>query len=225
MRRKYSVSLAILAAGVTGCAVLLGIHRHNTGFYSAHDKVQADAASGVLQMQANGHLPLSSASALKAAPAPANSLQKPAPAIPGAADVPANSLALDPVSATIGPGGALVITLYENSGPTAVNAVQAKIIYDPAQLEYVATDLTGSFGIAAASDSGTPGVIRLARATKQPNVIGKQPVSAVTFRVKAGVSGTVTVKLDAAGSLLMSGPENTNILQSVWPASYLIAGP
>ncbi len=45
-------------------------------------------------------------------------------------------LYLSPASARIAQGSTLSVTLYENSGTEIVNAAQAKLTYDPYQLQY-----------------------------------------------------------------------------------------
>src|ERR1017187_1426880 len=91
------------------------------------------------------------------------------------------TLYLSPASSTTTVGSTLAVTVRENSGSTAVNAVEADLSYPSALLQYSSTDFsTSAFEIGAGSTGGS-GSITMARGTVNSSLSGDQIVGIVTF--------------------------------------------
>jgi hypothetical protein len=132
---------------------------------------------------------------------------------------------ISPQSQTIGAGETFTIEIRENSGTTAVNAVQANLIYPTNLIDYIPTtaEVTASnpngisfvgsaFGIEAESrlDTST-GQIKIARgSTGGTSITGDKLIAKLTFKAKT-VGGLVPINLDS-GTALISSSTNANIL-------------
>jgi hypothetical protein len=138
--------------------------------------------------------------------------------------IPVNSLALSPASGKVAYGSKLRVTLLLNSGSQSVNAVQAKIDYDPALLAFDGITEGTALGLNAATSTETPGVIRLARATQQNPITGVNDVVTLEFTVKSGVNGTAKLTIDQASSFLARSGDATNILATVSSGTYSVRG-
>ena len=134
------------------------------------------------------------------------------------------SLYLTPDSATINSGATMSVTVREMSGSDLVNSVQAAIGYDPAAFQYVGLTEGTTFGVAAATQTSTPGVIRIARATSGGGVSGDNPVITINFKVVGTSAGATKLNFDRANSYLVRGSDNSDILQSVGAGSFAISG-
>jgi hypothetical protein len=129
---------------------------------------------------------------------------------------------VNPGSGTLTAGSNVSVTLRENSGTDPVNTVQVSINYDSNQLQYTSIVEGGKFPTVAATNTSTPGVVRVARATDTP-VTGDNAVVTVNFKV-IGTSGTGTITVDKAFSMLVSSTSNTDILESTGNGSYTFQG-
>lgn len=121
------------------------------------------------------------------------------------------TLYLSPSSGSVAKGSNLVVKVYEDSGSTAVNAVQANLTYATSQLTYVSYSSSSAFSIEAENPSGNTGSLRFARGSISPRT-GAQLVVTITFRAAAS-SGTASVNF-ASGSQVISSSDNMNILTS-----------
>jgi hypothetical protein len=144
----------------------------------------------------------------KATPAPA-----PAP------NIPAGGMALGFPTASVASGTSVELTIYENSGSEAVNAVQAALTYDASILQYSGS-AGGDFEIVAATDSSQAGKILLARGTANRTLTGQKKVAVLKF--KALHAGTASVTLDESDSQLVRTANATGMLKSVSGASVTV---
>lgn len=127
-------------------------------------------------------------------------------------------------SAEVTSGSTVAVTVRADSAAELINSVQASIGYDASQLQFVSLTETGPFSYVAASDTGTPGRIRIARATPTGSnpVSGDNAVVTITFKVLAS-SGSMAVTFDTDYSLMVRSSDNTNILTGATGATYTIA--
>lgn len=133
------------------------------------------------------------------------------------------AITLTPSSGTYTSGSNISVTISEDSGTEPVNSVQASLTYDPAKLQYVSVTEGGAFPIAAATQTSTPGVFRVARATQDTPLTGIKPIVTVNFKV-LGASGTADIGVDKAYSFLASATNNQDILLTVGSASFTVTG-
>jgi len=122
---------------------------------------------------------------------------------------------LTPASQTFGPGTSFSVQVRENSGTTAVNAIQANLSYNPSLLTFVSISTTGTaFGVTAQSSGGSGAVnIALGVSGGSPAVTGDQLVATINFTTTT-TGGTATVPF-TTGTALVSSTTNTNILPSL----------
>ena len=133
-------------------------------------------------------------------------------------------LYLSPSSASVNIGQNITLAVRENSGTDPVNAVQANLTYNPAQLQFVAVDYTNSAFSLQASSSGGGGSVKMTRATGggEPPVTGDNLIANVTFKaLVGGVTSNITF---ASGSAVVRSTDNTNILTSSGTGSYVLVG-
>jgi len=131
-------------------------------------------------------------------------------------------LYLSPSSASVNIGQNITLAVRENSGTDPVNAVQANLTYNPAQLQFVAVDYTNSAFSLQASSSGGGGSVKMARATGggEPPVTGDNLIANVTFKaLVGGVTSNITF---ASGSAVVRSTDNTNVLKLTGPGNYVL---
>jgi chitodextrinase len=119
---------------------------------------------------------------------------------------------LNPASMTVGPNGTVTVQVRENSGTTAVNAVQANFNYPLGLLTFTSIDATGSAFGTQAENTGASGLVKIARGTTTP-VTGDQLVATVTFQ--AGATGGAATMAFASGTALVNATTNADILGSL----------
>lgn len=119
-------------------------------------------------------------------------------------------------------GTTLKVTLYENSGNDPVNAVQSDVKYPTDKLEFVSVKSSDEFPQEAATDTATPGLVRVARSvkTQEPAVTGSKPVVTMEFRVLQNADSPLVFSIDKTGSFLVRSTDNQNILQHVPKTTY-----
>jgi chitodextrinase len=130
-------------------------------------------------------------------------------------------MSLNPASGTAAVGSTVNITVRENSALTPVNAVQSSVQFDPAKLQYTGIVEGGIFTTVAATDTSTPGKIRLARSV-QPGALGvsgDNPIATLSFKVLAS-SGSTSLSVNQTESFVVSGTTNTDILGTVAGSTY-----
>jgi chitodextrinase len=129
-------------------------------------------------------------------------------------------LSLSPATANVSLGSNVSVTIYEDSGATTVNAIEADLTYDQAKLQFVSIDTsTSPFNGLVARSTGGSGTVYLADGTSTP-ISGKQIVGVVTF--KAIGTGSTAVNF-AATSGMAESTNNTDILGTMTGATYTIA--
>ncbi len=137
-----------------------------------------------------------------------------------AATPPSASMTLTPASATWDAGTTVAVTVNANSGAEAVNAVQASLVYNPNNLQYVSITEGSAFPIVAATSTES-GVIRVGRAVSEGGVTGNNAVVIVRFKVLGGAD-TTSLKLDQAYSYIVRSSDNKDILKTAETTSYAI---
>ncbi|GEM_PF-2177973 len=113
-------------------------------------------------------------------------------------------------------GDTVSVTLYEDSGTQGVNALQASVRYPSEKIEFVSADTGTAFPQEAATDTGTAGLVRVARSIKSgaAPVKGAKPVVTLTFKVLVDSSDPFELSIDDAASLLVRSSDNQSILGS-----------
>ena len=137
------------------------------------------------------------------------------------------ALSLNPASGSYIAGDDIVVKLHEDSGSDPVNVVQTELHYDPSQLQFVGLTEGSVFNMVAATDTATPGVIRVARNVPAGTAVsGGQDVLQVRFKVASGVAaGTAAVTLNGANSYVIRASDSANILTGTTGANYAVKPP
>lgn len=115
---------------------------------------------------------------------------------------------LSPPSGSYTVGSTFTVAVQENSGETAVNAVQADLSYDPSRLEFLDIDASSSAFDIKALQVGGGGKVSIARAKLGSPLMGSQLVGSVTFKV-LGNSGSTAINFLPSSSLLSSTSNKT----------------
>jgi len=106
-------------------------------------------------------------------------------------------------------GSTVTVSVWEDSGSQATNAVEANISYPTDLLDFLAIDTNGTAFEIQAQSTGKDGQIVIARAHKG-NLTGRQLVAKISFKVR-DTSGAAKLTF-AKGSALVSAVTNKNIL-------------
>jgi chitodextrinase len=133
-------------------------------------------------------------------------------------------LSLEPTTVSSQKDSTFSVTLKENSGAEFVTFVQANVAYDAAKVQYVSMTEGNTFTTKAATDTATPGLIRVARGIPVGGggVSGQNSVVTLTFKTLA-TSGTANVTIDKAESLLVTATGARNILGTVDNSTVTVA--
>jgi outer membrane biosynthesis protein TonB len=137
-----------------------------------------------------------------------------------------NQLYFSPSSATLLNGASTTLAVYVNTGTDPVNAVEADISYNPAQLQYVSYNSSGSAFVPYITPSGTPsGTVKFTYGTAvgSPPVTGTALVLNVVFKAVAG-SGTAAVTF-MGSSAVVRASDAANILTSSGNAAITLTSP
>lgn len=132
------------------------------------------------------------------------------------------TLYLTPAIGTYAPGQAVNVQVYTNTGPDAVNAVQADFSYPTAKLKFDSIDGTGSaFGLDALSTGGN-GKVSIARGTSGGTspVKGTELIATVHFTAQASGSASLAF---LNTSHVVRASDSTDVLSSTTGAAYTIA--
>jgi hypothetical protein len=145
----------------------------------------------------------------------------------------ANTIYLNPQSATWTSGSNVSVTVREDSSTTAINAVQFTLNYNSTALQFTGYSESGAFDfVAPQAPTCTPtstscatsaGLIRMMRGRSSSTVTGVQDVVTLNFKV-VGSSGTAAMTFDQSTSLI-SRTDGTNILTGVGNGSYTLQAP
>jgi chitodextrinase len=125
-------------------------------------------------------------------------------------------MSLWPAAADVTSGATVAVTIRENSGTTFVNSVQSAVTFDATKLQYTGLTEGGTFTNVAATDSGTAGLVRVARSVQagSAGVTGDNPIVTLNFKVLA-TSGAATLGINKAQSFVVESANNTDILGTV----------
>jgi hypothetical protein len=139
--------------------------------------------------------------------------------IPAAGQAATASLYVSPASGAVAVGSIIPVQIRVNSGSDPVNAIQANLTYNSAQLGYQSVDSTGSAFSLMANTQTAPGTIKLARATGG----GESPVSgdnlfATVYFKALTTAGTSSIAI-AAGSAVVRSTDSVDILVGAPAAS------
>jgi hypothetical protein len=125
---------------------------------------------------------------------------------------PPPTIYLDLQNQTLPVNSNFTVTIREDSGTTAINAVQANLSYPANLIDFVSIDSsTSAFDVNAAA-SGGAGVIDLARG-KTGTLTGPQVVAVVTFHTKT-TSGAANIAF-TSGTALVNSTNNQDLLGSL----------
>ncbi len=132
------------------------------------------------------------------------------------------TLYLSPSSGSVANGSNLVVRVYEDSGSTQVNAVQANLTYPTNLLSYVSYTSSSAFSIEAENPSGNTGSLRFGRGSITART-GAQLVVSITFKAVAS-GGTANVSF-TSGSEVIDAGNNQNILSGTSGGNYTLSKP
>lgn len=139
-------------------------------------------------------------------------------------DTSGSTIYMTPSSLSQAPGSSFQVKLYENSKDDQVNVAQLQVRYSEKQLKLDRITEETAFPIVAATDTATPGLIRVARTVPvgTGGVTGKQPVVTLHFTVLPTASGNAAIAYETDGSLIMKASDNTSIVKSTAGADIAI---
>ncbi|HSH55252.1 MAG TPA: cohesin domain-containing protein [Candidatus Limnocylindrales bacterium] len=137
-----------------------------------------------------------------------------------AARVTANysdTLSMNPTTGRMTPGQPVDVVLYANTGTEPINVVQVKVNYPADQLKFERLSEGPAFPVAVATDTATPGMIRLARTldtdvTAVSGVSGSNIIATLHFTAQPNAGGTAQLSYDASASFVMRARDNQNML-------------
>ena len=119
---------------------------------------------------------------------------------------------LNPLSQTYGVNSTFTVEVRENSGTTAVNAVQANFSYPTDKITFVSVDVSSSAFPTSAQATGGNGQVSIAQGIIG-TLTGDQLVAKVTFKTNA-ITGLASLPF-VTGTSLLSSATNTNLLGSL----------
>jgi chitodextrinase len=129
------------------------------------------------------------------------------------------TLTLSPGTSNISLGSTFTVSIVENSGTTAVNAVEADLTYDQTKLQFVSIDSSTSPFTLSARATGGSGTVMIANAALTP-VTGSQTVAKVTFTA----IGTGSTAVDfASTSGIAESTNNTDVLGTTTGGTYTVS--
>jgi len=131
-----------------------------------------------------------------------------------------DTMTLAPVSSNVSLGSNVTVTITENSGTDAVNAVEADLTYDQTKLQFVSIDASTSPFTLQAISSGGNGTVTIARALSGTTLTGAQTVATITFTAIG--TGSTAVNF-ANTSALVRASDTTNVLTVTTGGTYTIA--
>ena len=120
-------------------------------------------------------------------------------------------LSLSPTSGSETLGSTIVVIINESSGSTTVNAVQADLVYNTSQLQYVSSQCSSPFSLTGNATGGS-GTTNLACASANTSLTGVQNVGTVTFKVLS--TGNSTVSTNSNSEILQTSNQ-----QNIWNRS------
>lgn len=133
------------------------------------------------------------------------------------------TISLSPSTKSLNKGDTLAISIFENSGGTAVNAVQADLNYPASLLTFVSIDPASSSAFPVdAQATGGSGTVKIGRGTTSP-VTGNQLVGVVHFT--AAAAGTAAVSFNNSTTAVIRSSDNGPEALTETGGSYTISAP
>ena len=129
------------------------------------------------------------------------------------------SLSFSPAKQNVKAGESLTLSVWEDSGDTEVNAVQAKISFPTDKFEFVSTKAEASPFEIEAESSNNDGVVTIARG-HVGTLTGRQLVATVELKAKDS-AGTAEIKF-VDGSHLLNATDNQDILKTKQEGAYTV---
>ncbi len=129
------------------------------------------------------------------------------------------NVSLSSSATTVAKGETFEVTVLASTGTTEVTIGQAYVVYDPAKLEYVSSDVSSSaFDTKSPDDSAGSGYIKLSRFKfpPPPYPSGEIELGKITFRMLAD-NGSVDIGVEGAATdktYLASAEDASNIVTS-----------
>jgi hypothetical protein len=122
------------------------------------------------------------------------------------------AITLSPASGYAAPNTTFDVQVYENSGSSMTNAIEADLDFPAGTFEYVGVNDTGSAFPLAASTTHTSNSVSISRGVTGGSapVSGNQLVTTVTFKMLTG-SGAITIN---AASIVVDTSDGSNIFTS-----------
>lgn len=128
---------------------------------------------------------------------------------------------LSPSKASPYVGSTFTVQVYEQSGTTAINAVEANIIVPAAKVAYVSENATGSKFNLATPVTLKNGVLSIAAASTSP-LTGQQLIAAVKF--KALAAGSLALNF-GGGTAIIRASDAVNVLSFTQGVTYTLKTP
>ena len=128
------------------------------------------------------------------------------------------SLSVSPSSGSYTTGNNFSVTIHENSGSTAINAVETVLAYNPSQLQFVSSTLSSAFDFTP-QNSGSNGLVCIVASKLATALTNDQTVATVTFRALSAGSSSLNF---ISGSNGCSGGSNGSAIitqsgaQNIW---------
>lgn len=133
--------------------------------------------------------------------------------------VPGAALSLNPASGSYSNGATVTVSIYEDSGATAVNGVEAYLTYPTAQLQYVSSDNNGSPFATLIQHTGGSGTVHIAVGNLGGSSTGSQLAGTITFTAVG--TGTANIAF-TNGCLVTQESNSADILSATTGSSYTI---
>ncbi len=133
-----------------------------------------------------------------------------------------SSITLLPSNQKLDAGQSITISVWEDSGSVAVNAVEADIQYPTDMLQFISVDNAGSAFDVQAQSSEKNGTITIAKG-HIGQVTGKNLIAKINLKAKQS-SGDARLKF-IKGTQLLSLDNHSNILGNTPDGVYMIASP
>lgn len=136
-----------------------------------------------------------------------------------------DSMTLLPASSSPSLGSSFTVTIHENSGTDAINAVESDLTYDTTKLQYVSADTTTNTNFNSPNGSciaptGGSGSVKIACAKFGTGLTGDQAVATVTFTAIG--TGATAVNF-ANTSQVIRASDTVNVLAVTTGGTYTIA--
>jgi hypothetical protein len=117
-------------------------------------------------------------------------------------------------------GNNISVSIYEDSGYTSVNAVQANLAYSTSFFQFVSATNAGSPFATSIQNTGGNGSVQIAVASLGTSSIGRQLVATVTFTLIS--AGTSSISF-GPNSAVDRTSDSSNVLTSTVGTTFVIS--